>query len=108
MEDSEIVALYWRRDQAAIQETQRSYGRYLEKIAFNILSNREDGEEVVNDTCLKAWNSIPPNWHICGAVFLYGLFEGGRGLLRPERIQGEKYALPHAAGAENLFDTGGI
>ena len=62
MEDSEIVALYWRRDQAAIQETQRSYGRYLEKIAFNILSNREDGEEVVNDTCLKAWNSIPPNW----------------------------------------------
>ena len=61
MEDSEIVALYWQRDQAAIQETQRSYGRYLAKIAHRILSNREDGEEIVNDTCLKAWNSIPPN-----------------------------------------------
>ena len=61
MEDSEIVALYWQRDQTAIQETQRSYGRYLAKIAHRILSNREDGEEIVNDTCLKAWNSIPPN-----------------------------------------------
>lgn len=61
MEDSEIVALYWQRDQAAIQETQRRYGPYLAKIAYNILSSREDGEEIVNDTCLKAWNSIPPN-----------------------------------------------
>lgn len=61
MEDGEIVTLYWQRDQTAIQETQRSYGRYLAKIAYNILSNREDGDEIVNDTCLKAWNSIPPN-----------------------------------------------
>lgn len=61
MEDSEIVALYWQRDQRAIQETQRNYGRYLAKIACSILSNREDGEEIVNDTCLRAWNSIPPN-----------------------------------------------
>lgn len=61
MKDSEIIALYWQRDQTAIQETQRSYGRYLAKIACGILSNREDGEEIVNDTCLKAWNSIPPN-----------------------------------------------
>ena len=61
MEGSEIITLYWQRDQTAIQETQNSYGRYLTKIACNILSNREDGDEIVNDTCLKAWNSIPPN-----------------------------------------------
>ena len=61
MEDSEIVTLYWQRDQTAIQEAQRSYGRYLAKIAYGILSNREDGDEIVNDTYLKAWNSIPPN-----------------------------------------------
>lgn len=61
MEDSEIVALYWRRDEAAIRETRRKYSRYLAKIARNILSNREDSQEVVNDTCLRAWNSIPPN-----------------------------------------------
>lgn len=61
MEDREIVALYWRRDEGAIRETRRKYGRYLAKIACNILSSREDGEEVVNDTCLRAWNSIPPS-----------------------------------------------
>lgn len=61
MEDREIVALYWRRDEGAIRETRRKYGRYLAKIARNILSSREDGEEVVNDTCLRAWNSIPPS-----------------------------------------------
>lgn len=61
MEDSEIVELYWRRDEEAVRETQRKYGRYLSKIAQNILSSREDGEEVANDTCLRAWNSIPPN-----------------------------------------------
>lgn len=61
MGDSEIVNLYWQRDEAAVRETQYKYGRYLAKIAGSILSNREDGEEVVNDTYLKAWNSIPPN-----------------------------------------------
>ena len=61
MEDSEIVELYWRRDEAAIRETRRKYGGYLAKIARSILSSREDGEEVVNDTCLRAWNAIPPS-----------------------------------------------
>lgn len=61
MEDSGIVELYWRRDEKAIRETRRKYGRYLEKIARNILSSREDGEEVVNDVYMKAWSSIPPH-----------------------------------------------
>lgn len=60
MEDSGIVELYWRRDEEAIGETRRKYGPYLAKIAHNILGSREDGEEVVNDACLRAWNSIPP------------------------------------------------
>lgn len=61
MEDSDIVTLYCQRDQSAIQETDRKYGRYLAKIAYNILSDPEDGKEIVNDTCLRAWNSIPPH-----------------------------------------------
>ncbi len=60
MEDREIVALYWQRDQTAIQETQRKFGRYLTDIIRRILPSPEDGEEIVNDTCLRAWNSIPP------------------------------------------------
>lgn len=61
MEDSEIIELYWRRDERAIWETRQKYGAYLAKIAHNILSSQEDGEGVVNDTCLRAWNSIPPS-----------------------------------------------
>lgn len=61
MQDEIIVALYWQKDENAIRETERKYGRYLSKIAYNILSDWEDSKETVNDTYLKAWNSIPPH-----------------------------------------------
>ncbi|MDO5602153.1 MAG: RNA polymerase sigma factor [Oscillospiraceae bacterium] len=61
MQDDDIVTLYWQRDETAIQETQQKYGRYLLKIAYQILLDLEDGKESVNDTYLKAWNSIPPH-----------------------------------------------
>ncbi|MCI9155353.1 MAG: RNA polymerase sigma factor [Lawsonibacter sp.] len=61
MEDHEIVALYWNRDEEAIAQTQRQYGGYLYKIAWQVLAGRPDSEEIVNDTYLKAWNSIPPH-----------------------------------------------
>lgn len=56
MQDEMIVALYWQRDENAISETERKYGRYLTKIAHNILSDWEDSRETVNDTYLKARN----------------------------------------------------
>ena len=59
MQDEMIVDLYWERDENAISETDRKYGRYLSKIAYNILSDWEDSKETVNDTYLKAWNSMP-------------------------------------------------
>ena len=61
MEDKDIVKLYWKRDPDAIKETASKYGVYCRVIARNILGNQEDAEECVNDTYLKAWNSIPPN-----------------------------------------------
>lgn len=61
MEDEKIVSLYWDRDEAAIRETEIKYDRYLTKIAYNILADREDSRESVNDTYLAAWNSIPPH-----------------------------------------------
>ncbi len=60
MDDRQIIDLYWERSEAAISETEKKYGKYCHYIAFNILSNSEDAEEVVNDTYLKLWNSIPP------------------------------------------------
>ena len=61
MEDARIVELYWQRDEAALTETERKYGRYCYSIASNILRSREDAQECVNDTWLGAWNAIPPH-----------------------------------------------
>lgn len=60
MRDTEILDLYWSRDEQAISESQKAYGRYCYSIAWNILFSREDSDECVNDTWLRAWNSIPP------------------------------------------------
>ncbi len=61
MKDSEILDLYWAREERAIEETQKSYGRYCYRIAWNILYSKEDSDECVNDTWLRAWNAIPPS-----------------------------------------------
>ena len=60
MRDSEIVELYWNRDESAIVATADTYGGYCYSIAYNILYNNEDAEECVNDTWLNTWRSIPP------------------------------------------------
>ena len=59
MQDSDIVALYWQRDERAIAETDRKYGGLCRTIAMNLLGVREDAEECGNDTWLEAWNSMP-------------------------------------------------
>ena len=61
MEDAQIVTLYWDRDERAIGETDKKYGKYLHTIAYNILADREDSQESVNDTYLAAWDSMPPH-----------------------------------------------
>ena len=60
MEDSGIIDLFFRRSENAISETAAKYGNYLSSIAWRILNNREDSEEVVEDTYLKTWNAVPP------------------------------------------------
>ena len=60
MQDSEIVRLYFDRDQQAITCTDQKYGKYCHAIAWNILASREDSEECVNDAYLDTWNAIPP------------------------------------------------
>ena len=61
IEDSMIIQLYWDRDESAISATSEKYGAYCRSIAMNILGDREDAEECVNDTYLGVWNSIPPH-----------------------------------------------
>ena len=61
VEDKQIVDLYFERSESAISETEKKYGRYCHYIAYRILESDRDAEEIVNDTYLKAWNTIPPN-----------------------------------------------
>ena len=60
MNDQEIIALYFARDEQAIRETDARYGKTCMQVSMNILRSRPDAEECVNDTYLKTWDSIPP------------------------------------------------
>lgn len=60
MNDTQIIDLYFSRNESAISETEKKYGSYLNQVAYNILRCREDTEEVVEDTYYAAWNTIPP------------------------------------------------
>ncbi|MDR2182538.1 MAG: RNA polymerase sigma factor [Clostridiales bacterium] len=61
MEDSMILEMFFRRQETAIAETRRKYGKRLFRTSMNILHSNEDAEECVNDTLFKAWEAIPPS-----------------------------------------------
>ena len=61
MDDDKIVALYWERDEKAIEETDFKYKKYLFSIAYNMVHDRLACEDCLNDTYLGAWNAIPPS-----------------------------------------------
>lgn len=60
MEDAAIISLFFERDESAISELDRKYGRLCHKVAQNILKNSQDAEECVNDAYLGVWNAVPP------------------------------------------------
>lgn len=60
MTDNEILSLYLSRKEAAITATRDTYGSYCAAVARNILDNPQDVEEILSDTWLRAWNTIPP------------------------------------------------
>ena len=70
MTDQKIIDLYFARDEKAILETERAHGAFCMGVAMSILNNRMDAEECVNDTYLKAWNTIPPTIPRCLRAFL--------------------------------------
>ena len=60
MEDTDIIRLFLKRSEEAIRQTDIKYSKLCFGIAWNILLNKEDSEECVNDTWLITWNEIPP------------------------------------------------
>lgn len=59
-EDEKIIELFFNRSEQAIKELDIKYGRLMFKLSHNILNNRQDAEECVNDAYLGVWNTIPP------------------------------------------------
>ena len=60
IEDEKIIDLFFYRSEKAIQELDIKYGKVCHKLSYNILNNKQDAEECVNDAYLGAWNAIPP------------------------------------------------
>ena len=60
MDDSEIIEQLWARSESAINAINTKYYKYCRAIAYNILGNAEDAEEVINDAYYRIWNAIPP------------------------------------------------
>ena len=60
MDDEQIIRLFFERSEKAIDETAEKYGALCTKIAVNILGDSGESEEAVNDTWLRAWDTIPP------------------------------------------------
>ncbi|MBQ7847548.1 MAG: sigma-70 family RNA polymerase sigma factor [Clostridia bacterium] len=73
MEDKDIVALYFRRDEEALRASEDKYGRYLYTVAYNILGDAEDSKECVNEGYYRAWNAIPPQKPAILRAFLAGI-----------------------------------
>lgn len=61
MTDIDIIRLLWIRDELAIEQLEDNYGRYCRQISWDIVQNREDVGECLNDTWWKTWCSIPEN-----------------------------------------------
>jgi len=61
LEDSKIVDLFLERNEKAIKESEKKYGKLIRQIALSITEDHQLSEECENDTYLSAWNLIPPN-----------------------------------------------
>ena len=106
MEDFKIVDMFVNRQELAIKETEIKYSKYLGKIAYNILNDWDDSEEVVNDTYLKSWNSIPPHIPQVRSVFLAKITRETAIDVYRKRNSKKRYASEYAISLEEMdIDT---
>lgn len=68
MTDKEITDALWRREEAGLAAVMELCGPGCRRIAGNILPEG-DAEEVVADTWLKIWQSVPPNRPVSIAAY---------------------------------------
>lgn len=105
MKDSEIVDLYWERNENAIRQTQEKYEAYLFKVSCNVLADLEDSRECVNDTYLAAWNSIPPNRPGVLSAYLGKIVRQISIDVFRKKHAAKRYASEYALSLEELGDS---
>ena len=60
VDDEKIIDLFFQRSEQAIRELDTKYGKACHTLSYNIVNDKQDAEECVNDAYLGAWNTIPP------------------------------------------------
>ncbi len=60
IDDEKIIEMFFERSEQGIRELDNKYGKICHNLSYNIVSNRQDAEECVNDAYLGVWNAIPP------------------------------------------------
>ena len=60
IDDEKIIEMFFERSEQGIRELDIKYGKICRSLSYNIVNNRQDAEECVNDAYLGAWNAIPP------------------------------------------------
>ena len=60
IDDEKIIEMFFQRSEQGIRELDVKYGNICRNLSYNIVNNRQDAEECVNDAYLGAWNAISP------------------------------------------------
>lgn len=60
-DDERIIQLFFARSEDAMREVDLKYGKICHRLSCNILNDRQDAEECVNDAYLGLWNAVPPS-----------------------------------------------
>lgn len=68
--DTEIVGMFFDRDEEALRLTESAYGRYMHSLSYAILGDDGDSAECTNDALLALWDHIPPDRPVCFKAYL--------------------------------------
>ena len=60
MTDQELIELFSARSEEAVPALSGQYGPYCRAIAAQLLADRRDVEECLNDAWLSVWQALPP------------------------------------------------
>ena len=71
MDDGGIIKLLFDRSEQALTEISEKYGAKCYSVAYGVLRNRQDAEEVVSDAYMTVWNNVPPNKPAILCAYLY-------------------------------------